>query len=159
MKSNIQESDLPLPLAMLSLLVLALAVSLLPGVAHAAPPDVKVDNARIRLLPGDLPLAGYFDLTNTGSEPVTLVGAGSPAFGKVMLHRSLERKGQSQMQHVSELVLAPAETAHFAPGDYHLMLMQRSQPLQIGDKVTIRLRFSDGRETAVDFRVGGAGIQ
>lgn len=159
MKSNIQKSHSLIPLKRLSWLILAIAACLLSGVTYAAPPDVRVDNARIRLLPGDLPLAGYFDLTNTGGESITLVGAGSPAFGKVMLHRSLQREGQSQMQHVSELGLAPGETVHFAPGGYHLMLMQRSQPLQIGDEVIIRLRFADGRETDVDFRVGDAAIQ
>jgi len=49
--------------------------------------ELKVSEAKLRLLPGNLPAAGYFTLTNTGNQPVVLTGAQSPAFAQVMMPR------------------------------------------------------------------------
>ena len=61
-------------------------------VASAGQPPVSVSDARIRWLPGDLPMAGYFVITSQASGPLRLVGAASPAFGGVMVHRSVEER-------------------------------------------------------------------
>lgn len=133
----------------------ALAVLLAWSVAYAAP-DVTATNARIRLLPGDLPLAGYFDLLNRGSGPLTLIAASSPAFKKVHMHLSTEQGGKSTMINIEGIEMNPGETLHFAPGGYHLMLMQRVQPLQVGDKVPVTLRFSGDQSIQVMFAVKNA---
>ena len=121
--------------------------------------DVAVRHARLRWLPGDLPLAGYFELTNTGQRSLRLVGAASPAFTRVTLHRSAQADGTQHMEHVSGVDVAPGKTLRFAPGGYHLMLMKRRRRLAVGDRVPVRLRFADGREANVDFTVRGAGTQ
>lgn len=123
--------------------------------AQAGAVAASVNDARMRWLPGDLPLAGYFSITNQGSFPLYLVGASSPAFGDVMLHRSVEKDGMQRMVHVDRLDLAPGQTLVFAPGGYHLMLMDRKHPLHPGDKVPVTLRFSDGQTLEVPFRVEG----
>ncbi|HKK05031.1 MAG TPA: copper chaperone PCu(A)C [Gammaproteobacteria bacterium] len=119
----------------------------------------SVNDARLRWLPGDLPLAGYFALTNTGQRTARLVGAASPAFARVMLHRSTHRGGVAHMEHVEGVDIAPGKTLHFAPGGYHLMLMKRRHRLNPGDSVPVTLRFADGRELSATFRVVGAGAQ
>jgi periplasmic copper chaperone A len=133
----------------------ALAALLIASVAMGAPP-VSVMNARIRLLPGDLPLAGYFDLVNRGNQPLTLTGASSPAFGMVHLHRSMEENGRSTMTAVEGIEIKPGATLHVAPGGYHLMLMQRVRPLRVGDNVSITLKFSAGESLPVVFVVKSA---
>jgi len=124
--------------------------------AHAGTPPVSVNDARMRWLPGDLPMAGYFVITSHAPGPLRLTGAESPAFGHVMLHRSVEEAGVAHMAHVDGVDLAPGEPVAFAPGGYHLMLMHRTQALQAGEAVPVILRFSDGRTLAVSFRVAGA---
>ncbi len=124
-------------------------------VAQAAQPPASVSDARIRWLPGDLPLAGYFSITSHASAPLQLVGAASPAFGDVMLHRSVEEGGMQRMVHVDGLDLAPGKTLVFAPGGYHLMLMEPKQTLHPGDKVPVTLRFGDGQTLEIPFRVEG----
>lgn len=114
--------------------------------------DIEVENPRLRLLPGDLPAAGYFGLSNASDASMVLVGAQSPAFARVMMHRSVEAEGQAQMQHVPRLVIEPGERIEFAPGGYHLMLMERSRPLAVGDEVTVTLEFEEGRRLPVAFR-------
>jgi copper(I)-binding protein len=129
------------------------------GLAQAAEGPVSVEHARIRWLPGDLPLAGYFDLTNKGQRPLTLTGASSEAFGDVMMHRTIHRGGQASMVSAHDLRVLPGQTLHFAPDGYHLMLMDRTRPLAVGDHVPIRLTFSGGRSMDVTFTVGGADLQ
>jgi hypothetical protein len=123
--------------------------------AQTAPPPVTVSQARVRWLPGDLPMAGYFEITSHATRPLRLVGATSPAFGMVMLHRSVEEAGVSHMEHVDGVTLDPARSVMFAPGGYHLMLMQRRQDVHAGQEVPITLRFSDGATLTVRFRVAG----
>ncbi|MBI1394930.1 MAG: copper chaperone PCu(A)C [Betaproteobacteria bacterium] len=141
--------------------ILLLAVLAVPfaHVARAADVEVKVDNARIRLLPGNLPLAGYFDITNTGKSVVVLEGASSSAFHHVMMHRSVRSNGQSEMHHVDSLELAPGQSLHFEPEGLHLMLMHRTRKLAVGDQVPITLMFEGDRTQEVVFTVRGAGTQ
>jgi hypothetical protein len=124
--------------------------------AYASPPPVTVSQAYIRWLPGDLPMAGYFLITSHAASPLYLVGATSPAFGAVMLHRSVEQGGVSHMEHVDRVTLEPAGTVEFAPGGYHLMLMQRMQDMHAGQEVPVTLRFSDGETVTARFKVVGA---
>lgn len=127
--------------------------------AAMAAPDVMAKNARIRLLPGDLPLAGYFELTNQGKQPLTLLGAYSPAFKMIHMHLSQELNGKSTMINLEGIEMSPGQTLHFTPGGYHLMLMQRLQPLQVDDQVPITLKFSGNQSLEVTFKVQGAGTQ
>jgi copper(I)-binding protein len=137
----------------------AALIAAFAGAVSAAEPPAHVDHARIRWLPGDLPLAGYFDLTNTGRHTFTLTGASSRAFGAVMMHRTVQEGGMARMLPVHDLKVRPGKTLHFAPEGYHLMLMQRTRPLAVGDHVPIRLNLADGRSLAVTFTVEGAGMQ
>ncbi|SHF60417.1 MULTISPECIES: copper chaperone PCu(A)C [Halomonadaceae] len=123
----------------------------------AAPPalaaeTLTTEEARIRLLPGDLPAAGYFTLRNTGDADVILVGAQSPAFGSVEMHRSVDRDGVASMQPVEQIELAAGEQIAFAPQGYHLMLMQRARPLAIGEEVEVTLLFEDAQRLIVTFQ-------
>ncbi|MGH8438926.1 MAG: copper chaperone PCu(A)C [Pseudomonas sp.] len=128
-----------------------LAAALLLLTANAAMAQVQVQNAQLRLLPGDLPAAGYFTLTNTGTEPVALNGAQSNMFGQVMIHRSTQENGMARMQHIDQVQIPASGTLAFAPGGYHLMLMQRQKPLALGDQIAITLQFADGQTLPVTF--------
>jgi len=136
-------------------MVLCLAFA---GAVRAAGHLASVDHARIRLLPGNLALAGYFDLTNTGKRPLTLAGASSGAFRGVMMHLTIHSGGQTRMVQAENLEVPPGQTLHFAPGGYHLMLMDRSRPLAVGDHVPIRLEFSGGHSMEVIFTVKDANM-
>jgi copper(I)-binding protein len=129
----------------------------LTGITALAQPTANVQDARIRLLPGDLPLAGYFTLHNSGKQTLSLVSASSPAFAMAHLHRSMEQNGMSKMVPVAQLDIAPGASLQFAPGGYHLMLMHRQRTLQVGDQVPVVLRFADGSTLSVAFKVQPAG--
>ena len=107
----------------------------------------------IRLLPGDLPAAGYFVLHNDSSRGVTLVGAAAPDFERVELHRSVERDSLETMEPVDSIEVQAHGKLQFRPGGYHLMLMQPRRPLSVGDVERVTFSFEDGTELAVDFDV------
>jgi hypothetical protein len=137
--------------SLFAVLLLGIVIS-----GHTEPPPVSVSDARVRWLPGSLPMAGYFSLTSHASEPLRLVGATSPAFSDVMLHQSVEEAGMAHMVGVDAVTLAPGQSVAFSPGGYHLMLMDSKQTLHIGDEVPITLRFSDGQTLLAPFKVVGA---
>jgi copper(I)-binding protein len=114
--------------------------------------ELKVNEARIRLLPGDIPAAGYFTLANTSEANITLIGANSTAFGDVTMHRSVNQDGVASMQPVAQLELAAGEQIEFAPRGYHLMLMKRTRALAIGDDIEVTLLFANERQQSVMFR-------
>ncbi|MBA4742590.1 MAG: copper chaperone PCu(A)C [Azoarcus sp.] len=130
-----------------------LGVALLLAVSTSAMADLEVRDAKLRVLPGSVPAAGYFNLTNTGDLPVVLDGAQSPGFAQVMIHRSAIENGVARMRHVAQLELPAGSTLSFAPGGYHLMLMQRQGPLAPGDQVEVILQFADGQRLPVSFAV------
>jgi len=121
------------------------------GAQQEAP--VQARDAWIREAPPGAPMAGYLVLRNEGGAPLVLVGAESPAFAKVMLHRSREEGGMVRMVHVERLELAPGLSVTFAPGGYHLMLMRPRRALKAGDRVPITLRFAGGARRDVEFEV------
>ena len=129
----------------------SLTLLLLSGAVRAG--ELEVTNARLSLLPGDTPGAGYFHLHNAGNAPVILVGADSDAFESVEMHMSMEKEGMVSMHAVSKIEVGPGETLEFAPKGHHLMLMKRSHPLAIGDEVEVVLQFAGQKRLPFMFDV------
>lgn len=127
--------------------------ALLLSTGSAAAADLSVSDARLRLLPGDLPGAGYFTLHNTSDSSVTLTGASSKAFDKVMMHVSTEEDGMAQMHAIDKVDIAPGESFSFAPKGHHLMFMQRTKKLKVGDSVDVTFTFKAHAPLPVTFDV------
>ncbi|RUR29900.1 copper chaperone PCu(A)C [Vreelandella nanhaiensis] len=129
----------------------ALTLLLMAGVAQAQ--SLEVTNARLSLLPGDTPGAGYFELQNLSDEAVALVGAESPAFENVEMHVSSEHNGMAHMHAIESIEIAPGERIEFAPKGHHLMFIRRATPLSEGDEADVVLKFSDEQRLPVTFEV------
>jgi copper(I)-binding protein len=139
----------------LSFCVLFVALGLVTtGIARAQ--TLSVTNGWVRLLPGNLPQGGYFTLHNGGDKTVTLVGAAAPGYGKVMLHKTVHQSGVDKMVHVESIDVKPGDNLVFAPGGYHIMLMQPHNHLEPGDKLPVTLLFGDGDKLTADFDVRSA---
>lgn len=127
--------------------------TLFPISAWAA--DLRVEDAWIRLLPGAAPAGGYFVLHNSARQPAVLVSAASAAFGHVMMHRTTEEAGVSRMLHVDSVDVPAGGKVSFAPGGYHLMLMQPTRKLAPGERIPVMLEFLGGRQVTAEFQVRG----
>lgn len=116
--------------------------------AHAQE-ALQVEDAWIRAAPpGVSTTAGYMVLRNSGPATITLTGAESPDFGRLMLHRTVIEEGQARMVHQMAIPIAPGESVAFEPGGYHIMLMQPRKRFEAGDRVSVTLRF-EGHEPLV----------
>lgn len=137
------------------LLALLLFAGLWAGLANAAG-QLMTEDAWIREAPpGATALAGYLTLHNHGEQPRILVGASSPAFESVMLHRTVMEEGMAKMVHQHMITLPAGESLVFKPNDYHLMLMRPKHSLKAGDKVDITLEFKNGETLRVTHEVRG----
>ena len=131
----------------------ALAFLFLTAVSAQADKAIDIQDAWIRHIPGDRPMAGYFVVHNKGSVERTLVGASSIGFAAVEMHESVEGDGTTSMRPVESVTVPAVGQVEFQPGGYHLMLMQRQRDLQVGDRIPVTLEFEDGGSQAAVFEI------
>ncbi len=138
-------------------LIVVLLLGAIWWVAEMPPAEpVEIDNPRVRLVPGGAPMAGYLTIANHTDAPVRLVSVASDAFGHVMMHRTVVSDGSARMEHQDGGVLIGAgERVAFEPGGLHLMLMDATGELAVGEAVDIVLGFEgvEPAERTVSFTV------
>jgi hypothetical protein len=115
---------------------------------------VSVRDAWVRESPpGVTMMAGYMALRNNTSRSQVLVAARSSDFETVMIHRTIVKDGIAGMEHASQVELTPNASFLFAPGGYHLMLLNPKRTLRAGSRVEIKLEFRGGLVLPVAFEV------
>lgn len=141
---------------MKKLLIAALASSLAPLASFAADPaGLSLQGAWVRALPPGQPnTAAYLTATNNGPAAVTIVGACSDIADVTQIHTTREVDGLQRMERVGELPLAPGQSATFAPGGTHLMLMGLARMPVPGDRVQLCLELAGDEQvcTLADVR-------
>ena len=131
---------------------LILALTLVAAASEAS--GVSVRDAWVRETPpGMTMMAGYMALRNNTSRSQVLVAASSSVFESVMIHRTIIKDGMTRMVHASQIELTPNASLIFAPGGYHLMLMNPKRTLRAGDRVDITLKFRGGLVLPVAYEV------
>ncbi len=158
-------------------------------VAACAGGGLTVRDPWLRLTDPTRPLGGFMTIVNEGSDTDALVGAESPAFGRIELHEtapaSMESPSPSDhagmatpstggpsempghggaspapsgemamtMRPVEEIPIPARGEQVLQPGGYHLMLMEPTRPLVVGDKIELTLRFRSGRSVTIEVSV------
>jgi len=129
------------------------ALALCAFAALAAPPALHATQAWIRATPGTDVAAAYLTLTNTGSQPVTVVGVRSSMAAQAMIHETRLVGSTSSMRPRESLLVAPGATVRLAPDGLHVMLHGLSHPLKAGDEVPLVLLLGDGGTVTVTAHV------
>jgi hypothetical protein len=114
----------------------------LPARALEAPVTVVGAWARATV-PGQDSTGAYMSLT--AREPLTLVGAETPAAGIVEMHEMRMEGDVMKMRAAEKLPLAPGKALRLAPNSYHFMLMDLKAPFKAGTRVAMTLRFRDAK--------------
>ncbi|MFF9550790.1 copper chaperone PCu(A)C [Methylobacterium fujisawaense] len=142
-----------LPVALFALSLLAAPASAQD--VQAGP--LKIGHPWSRATPNGAKVAGgYLSVTNTGSEPDTLIGGSFDEAGKVEVHQMSMEGGVMKMAPVEGgLVIKPGETVTLKPGGYHLMFMDLKQQLKKGEIVKGTLSFAKAGAVPVSFTVEG----
>ena len=89
-------------------------------------------------------------IRNRGGRADRLIGASSPAAGRVALHRMALNGGVMRMREIDAIELpAGVVTPLRHGGDYHLMLIGLRQPLKEGDRIELTLKFEQAGSQTV----------
>ena len=123
--------------------------------------DLVVTQAWSRATPGGAKIAGgYLTIENKGAAADRLIGAASDVAGKVEVHEMAMNNGVMTMRALDKgLAIEPGKTVKFAPGGYHLMLMDLKSPLKQGDKLPVTLEFEKAGKVKLAFDVQGVGAK
>lgn len=86
-------------------------------------------------LPPSAPnVAAYFVVHNNGKQDDRLLGVDSPISSDAQLHAHVQdASGTLKMQQVASVPVRAGQDLVFAPGAYHVMLMQPADRSQLGD--------------------------
>jgi copper(I)-binding protein len=112
--------------------------------AAQAAPVVQVEGAWARVTVAGQDTSGAY-MTLTAREPLTLLGAETPAAGIVEMHEMKMQGDIMKMRAAETLPLAPGKPLKLAPGGLHFMLMDLKAPFKAGGHITMTLRFKDAK--------------
>lgn len=108
--------------------------------------SVQIREGYVRELPpGQSTSAAYMDVINGTDRPIAIVAATSDAAQTAEIHSHRHVDGAMQMEQVRRLVVPKQSHILFAPGAYHLMLINLKRSLRAGDNVTITLIDEEGK--------------
>src|SRR6266566_4652226 len=106
--------------------------------------SLKIDHPFARATPPGAKVAGVFvTVENTGSKTDRLLSASTPIAGIAGLHQMSVDAGVMRMRGVAALEVRPGEKLQLKPGGYHVMLSELKQPLKVGDKFPLTLKFQN----------------
>lgn len=113
---------------------------------HAENTPIHVENPRVNPIFAGMPVtAVYADLYNHSDKDLTLVAVSGDISPRIEIHEHTMDNGLMKMQEVANGVVLPAgKTTAFAPGGYHIMIMEMNRDIKEGDTVKLTLQFDDG---------------
>ena len=120
----------------------------------AAPEGISVSNARLMLpaVAGN-PAAVYFDVANAGTTGRMIRAASVAGAGSSVMHTTVD----GAMQETLQVMVAPGETATFAPGGAHVMAMDLADTIAAGGQAEVTLTFVGGDKVSFPADVRAAG--
>jgi periplasmic copper chaperone A len=129
-----------------------LASSLLSLAATASLAQVKIDQAWARpTVPGQQGGGGFLSLTSASAD--RLVGGSTPLAQRFELHTMAMKGDVMEMRQIDAIELPAGKTVELKPGGLHVMFIGLKQPLALGSKVPVTLKFEKAGEIQVEFDV------
>lgn len=131
----------------------ALIITLIAPLAMAAN-TLDIRNPYVRAVPpGQANSAAFMILKNKSAAPVKLISAQSAVAEAVELHTHIMDQGVMKMRQVSEILIPGNGMAHLKPGGLHIMLIGLKRNLFEGQKVSVKLHFSNGSMAVVEMPI------
>lgn len=131
------------PLVAASLLCLAVTGTLA---------QIKVDQAWARpTVPGQQGGGGFLSITSASAD--RLVSGSTPLAERFELHTMAMKGDVMEMRQLDSIELPAGKTVELRPGGLHVMFIGLKQPLALGSKVPVTLKFEKAGEVRVEFNV------
>lgn len=119
-----------------------------PATAPASP-MIAIADAICRPTPNGRNVTGCY-LTLTADQDDRLVSISAPLAGAAEIHEMKTEDGIMKMAELKDGLALPAgEPVRLQPGGNHLMLMGLSQPLVVGEQVSITLNFERAQPVGI----------
>lgn len=139
----------------LSLSLLAFAP--IAAYAQTSPASVSVENAWARATAGSAKTGAVYMTVVDQAAPDRLVAVATPAAGTAELHQTIRDGDVMKMRPVDGVPIASGKPVTFAPGGYHVMLMDLKQPLREGQSFPLTLTFQNSGQVQTTVLVKGVG--
>jgi periplasmic copper chaperone A len=136
------------------LIVTLLAITLLLSGCRTEGAGITINNAWAR--PGfeGGTSAVYFVIENSGDQSDSLHSAESTVAAAVELHESMMDSSGTMTMHEQHQIDVPAkDQIAFQPGGLHVMLINLTQDLNVGDRFNLTLSFDRAGLVPVDVQV------
>ena len=132
----------------------ALLFCTLLAVSTAAVAQIEIHQPWSRATaPGAKVAAGYMHIRNNAGAADRLVGASSPAAGRIETHVTVKDGEVLRMRELKGYEIPAKGGYELKPGGAHLMLMELKQPFKDGEKIPVTLRFEKAGEIKTELSV------
>ena len=92
-------------------------------------------------------MTGVFGVVrNTGSGDVVLSSVTTSASARAELHTTVTEGGAPTMKAVESMTIPPGGSLILQPGGDHVMVLDLTKPIAVGDTVTVTLATKDGKK-------------
>ena len=134
----------------LLVLLISVAASNTFAAAKASDSITAVDPYVRAVAPGQTVSAAFMHLSNSSADPISVVNATSPVSKVVELHAHVHEGGMMKMRRIDNIDVPANGKTILEPGGLHIMLIGLHNPLEIDQKVSITLEFSDGSSQTLE---------
>lgn len=111
---------------------------------------LEIQDAYVRgLPPTQRTTAAFFTVLNNSDKSVELMAGSSDAAERLEIHNHQHRNGMMLMQEQASVSIGAGESVVFAPGGYHLMLVNLTRPVRDGEQLSFSLKTGEGDEITV----------
>ena len=116
---------------------------------------IKVSQVWTRVTPPASKVGGGFmSITNTGTEPDTLIGGTAVISNRFEVHEMAVQDGVMRMRELKPgLVIKPGETVTLKPGSFHVMFMDIKEPPALGKPFKGTLIFEKAGTIEIEYKV------
>ena len=99
----------------------------------------------------------YMEIRNNGAQPDKLVSISTSVARRAEMHIT-EREGEvMKMRQVKAFEIPARERYALRPGGSHLMLVDLTQPLKVGERFAMKLQFERAGELEIELEVQALG--
>ena len=137
--------------ACISLAMVMLSIGSTSVLADSHGKKVMAMEAWVRAVPPSAKnSAAYMMLKNSMGKDVTLVEVSTEVAKTVEIHEVVKSGGMMEMRPLKGGLTIPAgKSVMLQPGGFHIMMIDLTQKLMEGHKVSLTLKFSDGSQVKV----------